>query len=346
MRQKRQFTLLELMVVIMILGIVVTIGIPMTRNSIESAKAKVCTTNLIVLQAAIEAYAVENDILPATLSRLQASHYEKAWAQVLRKENPLLIKVAYFIVDFDICKLAYAEPAFIKYMGGNRNYLRCPSDHTGHSVSYGINRLFETEENRRFKNYRQLKNSGALAFCIADSENAYIGSFSEMAFRHSKAYFLSKPRAFAQYTHFSQGALRVNGFYQDEAARNNNVTQTLTSQPQNAVEVTQPPVYNTPEPDPVKPGDPGIASAPDSKDHSGGETTSPPGNPSTSSSESVPSNTACSSYQNPLEFRMGMSRLGSSGDTSENGENNGAGGAEKVASDPSAAGSSDTQASQ
>jgi len=208
MKQKRQFTLLELMVVIMIMGILVTITVPMFRNSIEAAKVKVCTTNLMVLQGAIESYGLENEVLPASLSQLNERHIQKAWARVLEKENPWLIKLAYAIVEFQgngFDSVCFADDLFIqKHLGNNKNHLVCPSDDKykkgQQTCSYGLNsKLTKNNTGVTFDEYRELKANGGLTFIIADADKMFI-SDTEMAGRHHQAGYLMTDTTFALYS--------------------------------------------------------------------------------------------------------------------------------------------------
>jgi prepilin-type N-terminal cleavage/methylation domain-containing protein len=206
MRQKKQFTLIELMVVIFIMGILVTIAVPMVHNSIEAAKAKVCTTNLMILQGAIEAYGLENEALPASLSQLHEGHFQKAWAHVLEKENAWLVKLAYAVVEFQengFDSVCFADDTFLrKHLGNNKNYLICPSDEAARkhqkTCSYGLNVLLQNGVS--FDKYRELKASGSLEFIIADSDKPFPSAFSDMAGRHRQARFMQPDRLFALYT--------------------------------------------------------------------------------------------------------------------------------------------------
>jgi len=182
---KRYFTLVEVLLVVVILGIIATIGIPLYRGTVERAKAKACEANLKVIHAAVEVYGLENDILPATLSQLEPRHFQKAWAQVLKKENGLLIKIANFIVDFDRRGMAYAEEGFLsRYLKGESKYLVCPSDLTPFpsGVSYGLNAYLK---GMSFKDYNVLQQSMGGVLLIGDCDQPYFSSLGELASRHN-----------------------------------------------------------------------------------------------------------------------------------------------------------------
>lgn len=112
---KRSLSLLELSFAVLIVFVLATISIPMYKNTVENAKAKVCETNLKMLQAAVEVYGLENNVLPGSLTQLQDRHIRRAWAQIFRGENKFLLKCAYFLVDFDARGLAYAQEASDRY---------------------------------------------------------------------------------------------------------------------------------------------------------------------------------------------------------------------------------------
>lgn len=214
MKEKKHFTLVELMAVVIITGLLVTFGVPIIRNSVEAAKSRVCTTNLMVLQSAIEAYALENDLLPATLSQLNDRHFRSAVAQVLKRQNGFLTRLAYFVVDFDQGSLAYAGSDFVeRFLGGNRAHLRCPSDKRSPvGYSYGLNRLLQREENRKLGRYQELKNSGQLAsLIVADAEGPFVENQQQISCRHKKYNFWGKEKPYGNYTYYL-GALHVGQY--------------------------------------------------------------------------------------------------------------------------------------
>jgi prepilin-type N-terminal cleavage/methylation domain-containing protein len=137
---KRSFTLVEILIAVIILGIILTFAVPTYYNILEKAKSKVCEQNLNVLAEAVEIYALENDSLPASLSQLRQDHLDKAWAKILDKDS-LKIKLAYYLVDLDKKGLAYAQTAWVERYVGKIKHLSCPSDQSPPPVgfSYGIN---------------------------------------------------------------------------------------------------------------------------------------------------------------------------------------------------------------
>lgn len=56
MRKDEGFTLVELMVVVLIIGILVAIAIPIFNNASNNAKVKTCDANIRTMRGAIEQY--------------------------------------------------------------------------------------------------------------------------------------------------------------------------------------------------------------------------------------------------------------------------------------------------
>ena len=63
-RNERGFTLIELMVVILIIGILVAIAVPVFNNARESAYKRTCQANLRTLDGAVQTWKADN---PGTL---------------------------------------------------------------------------------------------------------------------------------------------------------------------------------------------------------------------------------------------------------------------------------------
>ena len=193
--RKKSFTLIELIIVLIIVGGIITVAIPLYHNVVEKAKAKVCEANLKVLAAAVEIYALENDQLPGSLGQLQPQHLRKAWAQIFKEEDEWKIKLAYFIVDFDNRGLAYASSNLLqRYLGGDIKLITCPSDPTPppQGTSYGINCALAG------MSYRDYKNLPDSYIVVGDCETSCFHSLWELSFRH-KRYFFYYPSHYAHY---------------------------------------------------------------------------------------------------------------------------------------------------
>ncbi|MFA5337386.1 MAG: hypothetical protein WC330_03535 [Candidatus Omnitrophota bacterium] len=137
--KKKNLTLSEIVIVIVVIGIFVTIGIPLYNNTVENAKAKACELNLKTILGAVEAQTLERNSFPASLSAISDKNFQKGWAKVLKEEGAFKVKLVYFLVNFDEKGLAYAQNAepWIHRFITESNVLQCPSVHEG--ISYGLN---------------------------------------------------------------------------------------------------------------------------------------------------------------------------------------------------------------
>jgi prepilin-type N-terminal cleavage/methylation domain-containing protein len=135
--KNRGFTLVEIFVTIVIVGILATIGLPVYQNILESSKEKVCDTNLFTLKKAVEIYTVEHDSVPGSLSQLNDKDIEKAYASVMSGKGAWQRKLAYLIVEGPQWGRAYAAAP----QSFGMPHLRCPSnpDKSAAAVSYGLN---------------------------------------------------------------------------------------------------------------------------------------------------------------------------------------------------------------
>ena len=79
MRSKKGFTLVELMVVVIILGILVAIAIPIYNNVTGDAQKKACAANERTLEGAVAMYQAANDgKMPGSLDALVQGGYIEA----------------------------------------------------------------------------------------------------------------------------------------------------------------------------------------------------------------------------------------------------------------------------
>ena len=65
---RKGVTLVELLIVVLILAALSTIAIPRISQSAATAKAKSCSANIDIINTAIEHYAADNSVMPATLT--------------------------------------------------------------------------------------------------------------------------------------------------------------------------------------------------------------------------------------------------------------------------------------
>ncbi|MGA8741933.1 MAG: type II secretion system protein, partial [Terracidiphilus sp.] len=79
-RGKREsgFTLMELMIVMMIIGILTTLAIPSFKDAIKSAQEAVLKEDLRVMRSAIDSYTMDKQKAPQSLDDLVQDGYLKA----------------------------------------------------------------------------------------------------------------------------------------------------------------------------------------------------------------------------------------------------------------------------
>ena len=187
---KKSFTLIEIAMIVIIAGIIVTFATPIYRNALEKSKAEVCQMNLKELLGAVETYAVENDSLPSSLGQLDNKQLKKSWAKILKKENSWKIKLANLIVDFSQHGLAYAQEGWAKRYIGDLKYFTCPANDST-SISYGLN---QDLAGKSYNEYRQLPKDSTTV--IADSASGLF-TIGESVKRHKK-YTLTSTIYYAQ----------------------------------------------------------------------------------------------------------------------------------------------------
>ncbi|HRJ27577.1 MAG TPA: prepilin-type N-terminal cleavage/methylation domain-containing protein [Fimbriimonadaceae bacterium] len=82
-RKSRGFTLVEIMIVVLIIGILLAIAVPNFIRARESSRAKTCVANLRQIEAAKEQWAMEEKKgatdTPAEADLAGADKYLKAW---------------------------------------------------------------------------------------------------------------------------------------------------------------------------------------------------------------------------------------------------------------------------
>ena len=78
---KRAFTLTEVLVSVLIVGLLATIGIANYQITVDRANMMVDATNQQVLRMATIQYLADNDTLPASMGQLRPKDLERAFAQ-------------------------------------------------------------------------------------------------------------------------------------------------------------------------------------------------------------------------------------------------------------------------
>lgn len=83
LRKNRGFTLVEIMIVVLIIGILLAIAVPNFIKARESSRGKTCVANLKQIESAKEQWAMENKKgaadTPAQADLVGAGNYMKAW---------------------------------------------------------------------------------------------------------------------------------------------------------------------------------------------------------------------------------------------------------------------------
>lgn len=142
---RRAFTLIEVLMVVVLIGVLGTLGFPAYQNFIENSKAKACQAHLEALKGALDMYALDlspSDTMPASLSQLPEKYIKASYARLMQEPGAWKIKLAYFAVGLEQKGLAYAEPFIKTIVKGNALLLICPADANpaGHgNISYALN---------------------------------------------------------------------------------------------------------------------------------------------------------------------------------------------------------------
>ena len=178
MKEKKHFTLVELAIVLVIVGVLATLGIPGYRNVIETNKANACKLNQEVIMTAVEAFARENNRMPAILSMLPDKDLQYAWQATLKKYG-WQMRLAYWLSD-DERGMAFAQSggAQLHDFIGNLAALKCPADTSG-GPSYGYSSPFISYagSNASQVSYQQLTNATspyATMAIIADTAERHV----------------------------------------------------------------------------------------------------------------------------------------------------------------------------
>jgi type IV pilus assembly protein PilE len=82
MLRKKGFTLIEVLIVVIILGILATLALPQFTKTVERAKRSEALTNIAAVQTGLKIYVLEQDgdYTDATLGGLDSEITEKYWA--------------------------------------------------------------------------------------------------------------------------------------------------------------------------------------------------------------------------------------------------------------------------
>ncbi|MCM8795262.1 MAG: prepilin-type N-terminal cleavage/methylation domain-containing protein [Candidatus Omnitrophica bacterium] len=178
--RKKAFTLMEIVIVIIVVGILATLGMPLYQNFIEDQKAKVCEANLKAQKTALDIYMMEHDGVPGSLSYIPQRYFDQAYSLILKEKDAWKIKLAYFILELQEKSLAFAVP-LANILGGR---FVCPKDKNPSAThgSYGINAALVGMTAADYRKFEGLT--------IADCENPAFSSLNDVAKRHAHSQIL------------------------------------------------------------------------------------------------------------------------------------------------------------
>ncbi len=182
--RRKAFTIIEIMIVVVVVGIIATLVMPTYQTIVEKSRQKVCESNLNLLKAAMDVYVMEHDTMPASLSQIPQEYIIRAYNS-LKEKDKWGIKFAHFILRYEQAGFAWAEP-FVKTIAqGNARLMSCPADSTPPEtggISYGVN---STLANMRYRDYKNL--SGDILL-IGDCENATFTNIYDLSERHKHVF--------------------------------------------------------------------------------------------------------------------------------------------------------------
>ncbi|MCD6228268.1 MAG: prepilin-type N-terminal cleavage/methylation domain-containing protein [Candidatus Omnitrophica bacterium] len=173
---KKGYSLMEVIMVVVVGLIIATFTLVGYRQLLENARQRVCSTNLKALGAAVEVYALENDVLPATLGDLKLEHLLKGYAKAIDNRD-WFTKFSYFFIKINTPPDVYAQfltPENLKKYGVTPEIFRCPADTNG-PPSYGIN------ANLAGKKLEDIPEGEVV---IADCDHYTFTSSEQLSFRH------------------------------------------------------------------------------------------------------------------------------------------------------------------
>jgi len=134
MRKKlsQAFTLTELLVVVVIVGVLTTVGVAGYQGYRDRAATMVDETNLQVLSQALKTYAYDNDALPAGLSELPHEYVDRALVQLRSERKPYTLLAHAQTLWREFLGEEGAAYAFLppRYINNDIKILQCPSDST------------------------------------------------------------------------------------------------------------------------------------------------------------------------------------------------------------------------
>jgi len=126
MGRNKAFTIMELMVAVLILTIIASLASAGYSRYRDRAAMLVDETNEKVILAAVKLYAYDNNVLPASLSRLRNGDLDRAYAMVTEGKRPYTF-FAFLQEHAGLLNIAEATGPLNRYLGGNSDGTTTPA---------------------------------------------------------------------------------------------------------------------------------------------------------------------------------------------------------------------------
>jgi len=183
--KKKGFTLMEIMVVVVIVGVLAVLGFYASQSFFENAKDRTCRANLMVLKHALDFYILDHEVFPAALAEIPQKYIDRAYASVLPDDHSWQAKLTAFIEGVKKVSLVYAQPFINTLSARDLEIVSCPKDLTpptlnNLNVSYGINIVLR---NQPIGQFQALGNDILL---IGDCDTATFAGVNNLARRHGE----------------------------------------------------------------------------------------------------------------------------------------------------------------
>ncbi|NQT90999.1 MAG: type II secretion system protein, partial [Candidatus Omnitrophica bacterium] len=136
---RKAFSLLEMIVVVMIIAILSAVGVFVWDEVISNTKTQICEQNQMIIKDALKYYIADNEAVPLSLSQITPEYTDLALARLNEKSPGSMSMRKFYIALLKIDGTSTAcAGEFVDYVGGNADYLECPMNEGG-GISYGYN---------------------------------------------------------------------------------------------------------------------------------------------------------------------------------------------------------------